>query len=243
MNAAICLKDEKARVLNKLVATRYQKEVVQENCFTLAKFALGTLKVKGDVEVFQELGDGVPVGVAFLLDDANQIVQHVASSLVCDYRRCQISKNVRARHLDCIQVFFIEQHINNSVSSVGMIEKDKQTPMNQPRPLFECMRCFFFILIVNSFFQGFKVFDSAVPVLTKNLSGELTPKGTEAALGVVGEQAEMGEVQRSGGVEAAVVVELGVLVEQVEAVSENLILLNEVRHDIVLVLEIGRAHV
>ena len=66
MDAAEGLKDQQASILNEVLQTSHQEEVVHENHLTLSQLLLGTVEVKLDVQAHDELRDGVLVGVGLL---------------------------------------------------------------------------------------------------------------------------------------------------------------------------------
>lgn len=54
-------------ILNEIVQDGNEKEVVEQNIFTLTQFLLGGIKVKVDVQVFDELCNRISIGVRFLV--------------------------------------------------------------------------------------------------------------------------------------------------------------------------------
>jgi hypothetical protein len=47
---------------------------------------------------------------------------------------------VRACGLDSVQVTILEEHVNDAISAIGVIEKHKQAPVNQPRSLLQLLQ-------------------------------------------------------------------------------------------------------
>ena len=69
MDSAESLKDHHPAVLNKVVQASNKEEVVDEHILAVTELALGAVKVKVNVELLDEGGDGIPVGVGLLLDN------------------------------------------------------------------------------------------------------------------------------------------------------------------------------
>jgi len=140
-----------------------------KNLFTFTKLLLGTLEVEVDVEAFQELCDWVLIVVLFLLQHLHQVLQNVSSSarfvvgrrskkhcvsnlktkllctftwlpLVCDNGGGQITENVWARRLNGVQVSILEEQVDDSVSSVGVVEENEETPVDQPGALLQLVK-------------------------------------------------------------------------------------------------------
>ena len=84
----------------RFVVSTNQEEVIDEDGLAVAELLLGAVEVEVDVEVLDEAGDGVLVGVALLLDHLDQILHHVPpGALVADDGRGQVSQDPGARRL------------------------------------------------------------------------------------------------------------------------------------------------
>jgi len=57
------LENHEPSILNKIIQDGNQKEVVEQNVLALAQFLLGGIKIKIDVQVFNELCNRIPIGV------------------------------------------------------------------------------------------------------------------------------------------------------------------------------------
>ena len=66
MDTTECFENHKPGILDEIVEDSHREEVIQQYIFTLAKFLLGRIEIEIDVQVLDELGDGVSVGVRFL---------------------------------------------------------------------------------------------------------------------------------------------------------------------------------
>jgi hypothetical protein len=66
MNTTESLKDHETSILHKLIKTSYEEEVVEENILAFMEFLSCSIKVKVDIQVLQELSDGVTVSVRLL---------------------------------------------------------------------------------------------------------------------------------------------------------------------------------
>ena len=84
----------------RFVVSTNQEEVIDEDGLAVAELLLGAVEVEVDVEVLDEAGDGVLVGVALLLDHLDQILHHVPpGALVADDGRGQVSQDPGTRRL------------------------------------------------------------------------------------------------------------------------------------------------
>ena len=89
----------------RFVVSTNQEEVVDEDGLAVAELLLGAVEVEVDVEVLDEAGDGVLVGVALLLDHLDQILHHVPpGALVADDGRGQVSQDPGARRLKYLRI-------------------------------------------------------------------------------------------------------------------------------------------
>lgn len=89
--------------------------------------------------------------------------------------------------------------------------------------------------------QQVHILEGGVPLARQNLRRQLAPQRADVALGVVGEDAEVGEVLRGTLVAANVKVELGALVERVEHLGLEVVLLLKVREQRLTAVEEGAA--
>ena len=139
MDPAECLKDHHPRVLDKVIQTRHEEEIIDEHGLAIPELLLGAVKVKVDVEVLDEAGDGILVGVGFFLDHLDQVLHHVPpGALVDDDRSGQISQDPGARGLDGVQVgLLVEEQVDDQVLTLVVVEEDEQTPVDQPGPLLQ----------------------------------------------------------------------------------------------------------
>ena len=71
MDTTECLEDEQTCVVDEIIQTGRQEEIVTEDCLAFCKLRLRTIEIEVDVETFEEFSDGVLVRVRLLLDDAN----------------------------------------------------------------------------------------------------------------------------------------------------------------------------
>ena len=78
------VEDHHAGVLNEILKAGDKEEVVHKNGFTLPQFLLCPIEVKVNIECFDEGGDGVFVGVGFLLDNFDQVLHDIAPGTLVD---------------------------------------------------------------------------------------------------------------------------------------------------------------
>jgi hypothetical protein len=67
VNAAEGFEDHQACIFDKFVQAGNEEEVIIENLLALVQLLSSTVKVEVDIKMLQELGNGIFVGVGFLL--------------------------------------------------------------------------------------------------------------------------------------------------------------------------------
>ena len=139
MNPAERLEDHHSRVLDEVIQTRNEKEVIDQDGLTVPELLLSTVKVKVDIEILDEAGDGVLVGVGLLLDHLDQVLHHIPPDALVDDDRCgQVSQDPRAGGLDCVQVgLLVEEQLDDQILALVMVEEHEETPVDQPGPLLQ----------------------------------------------------------------------------------------------------------
>jgi len=90
-----------------------------------------------------------------LLDDGNELLQNVLSSLGHDDCSSQVAEQVRARCLDGLLVAIlsandeltiairptipgVQKHLHKALAALGVVKVHKEAPCEQPGPLLEC---------------------------------------------------------------------------------------------------------
>jgi hypothetical protein len=145
VNATIRLKDEQARTLDELILQRLQKVVRAQQALALAQLLLSAVEVIVDQQALDKLSDWIAIRIVLLLDDANQILEHVSSPWVRDNGRCEIAQNMRTVRLNCLHIPLREEKINNFVAVVRVcghfgLEENEQAPMYQPSALLQLLQ-------------------------------------------------------------------------------------------------------
>ena len=137
MDPTECLEDHHPGVLNEVVKTGHQEEVIDQDRLTVSQFLLCSIKIKVDIQIFDEAGDWVLVGVGLLLDHFDQILHDISPGAFITNNCCgQVSQYPGTSCLDGVEIrLLVEKQINDQVSTLGMVEEDKQAPVNQPGSL------------------------------------------------------------------------------------------------------------
>ena len=132
MDPAERLEDHHPGVLNEVVQAGHQEEVVDQDSFAVSQLLLSTVEVEVDIEVLDEAGDGVLVGVGLLLDNLDQVLHHISPcALVGDNSGGQVSEDPWTGGLDCVQVLLlVEEQLDDQVPALGVVEEDKERPVN-----------------------------------------------------------------------------------------------------------------
>lgn len=210
MDAAEGFKDHQSCAFNKLVDVPVDEEVVDDDVLAFVQFHAGSLEIEVDVQMLQELGDRVLVGVRFLLNNFDQVLEGVAASAVDNDGDREVAHDVRARRLDDIQVDrLIQEHLDDQVASLGVMEEDQHAPVDQPCALRQQLHVAEGA-VVDELAQAVQVLQSRLPVQSQDLSGQLAPQDVQVVL-VVGLHDHQADVQVGSrlGVVSAVVHVLG----------------------------------
>lgn len=138
MDAAKRFENHETCIFNEFVHPNNDEEVIVDDGLAFVQLEPGTLEIEIDEQMLQEFGDWIAIRVRFLLDDLDQIFQCITASRIDDNGSSQITQNVRAHRLDGIQVqWLIQEHFDDQITSLGMIDEDEHTPVNQPGALLQ----------------------------------------------------------------------------------------------------------
>ncbi len=176
VNAAVRLKDVKARVFDEFLVEGSEEEVVRQDLLALSQLLLGGLEVKLNEECIEKLGDGIVICVSFLLDDSEEILQRHSLLLVRDHCDGQVSEDVWAGCLDGIQVLVVEEEFHEQAASAGVVEEDEEAPVDEPCALLQEDegRCVHFA--VDDSLKRLHVGKGRFPSLHQNFCRKLTPE-------------------------------------------------------------------
>lgn len=86
MDAAECFEDHQTCTFDKFFEVTINEEIIDDDILTLVELHSSTLEVEVNVQVLQELGDGILVSVRLLLDDLHQVFQCIATTTI--YNDC-----------------------------------------------------------------------------------------------------------------------------------------------------------
>jgi hypothetical protein len=172
-----------------------QEEVALQNLLRLAEFLLRLLKVKVNVQGFDEVRDRVVVLVALLPDNAHEILDlllvliRVAASgrlVPACYHGCgEVSQDPGAVGLDGVDVGGREEHIGESFARGLVVEEWEQRPVDQPGAVVELCERVVEESCVDGFLDLVDLLERGLPVDGEDFAGELAPGG-RVGLVVVG---------------------------------------------------------
>lgn len=127
------------RRLNERVRGRDEEEVRAQHLFGFGEFALRFLEVEVDVERLDEVGDGVVVLVAFLLDDPHDVLElllvlaRVArAAAVGNDSGGEVAQDPGAGGLDGVDEGGLEEELADYVAGGLVVEEGEQRPVDQP---------------------------------------------------------------------------------------------------------------
>lgn len=223
MDATESLKDHESGVLDKLLQAPNYEEIINDDCLALVQLQSSAFEVKVDVQALQKLSYWILVSVRLLLDDLNEILERVATATVDYHGSRQVAKDVRTHRLDRIQVQrLVQEHLDDEVTTLGVIEENQHTPVNEPCALLKHLNVAE-AAVVDKLAQPIQILQSSLPVESKNLSGQLAPQNVQVVL-VIGLHNHQTYVQVRGGlgVGSALVEVLGQLVDGLYDVNFDL---------------------
>merc|ERR1719186_30402 len=219
VDATKSLKDHHARILNEIIQTSNQEEIIDQDCFAVTQLLLGSVKIKVDVKILDEAGDGILVSVGLFLDDLDKILHDIPpGALVSDDSSGEISEDPGTCCLDSIEIgLLVKEQTDNEVSALWMVEEDEQTPVNEPCALLERLEVTTEGAFVNEGLKSVKVLQRGVPVLHEDLSCELSPHAVQVVLvGRLDQDAVEVEILTCTGVVSTLVLELSEVVADVD---------------------------
>ena len=53
------LKDHHPRVINEIIQTSHEEEIIDQHCLTISQLSLGSVKIKVDIQILNEASDRV----------------------------------------------------------------------------------------------------------------------------------------------------------------------------------------
>lgn len=182
MDTAERLEDHQTGIFDELLQTSDDEEIVHDHRLALVQLHPGALEVKVHVQVFQELGDWVAVGVRLLLDDLYQILESVSPASVDDDSCGQVAQNVRTHSLDRIQIqWFVQEHLDDQIASLGMVEEHQNTPVDQPGALLQHLD-WREVVVIDEITQTGQILKRGWPVQGKDLGRQFTPQNSQVVL-------------------------------------------------------------
>ena len=218
------------RVLNVVVQTGHQEEIIDQDGLAVSQLLLGSVKIKIDVEILDEAGDGVAVGVGLLLDDLDQVLHDVPPrALVADDSGGEVPQYPGTSRLDSVQIrLLVEEQVDDQVPSLGMVEEHEETPVDEPGSLLQGLQVAAEGALINEGFEPVEILQSSFPVLHEDLGRQLPPHPVQIVL-VRGLDQDPVEVQILAGpaVVAALVLELSKVVAGVDHARLEVVALHE----------------
>ena len=219
MNTTEGLEDHHPGILDEVIKTRHQEEIINQHCLTITQFLLGPIKIEVDIQILNETRYGVLIGVGFLLDDLYEVLHNISpGALVSDDSGGEVSEDPGASGLDCVQIrLLVEEQIYDQVSSLGVVEEDKQAPVDQPGALLKCLEITTESALINEGLQPVEILQCSVPVLHEDLGSKLAPHAVQVVpvSGLDQDTVEV-EILTRTRVISTLVLELGKVVEDVE---------------------------
>lgn len=135
VGSAVGLQDEDAGILEEVFAGGGEEEVIVDDILAFLQLGLGAVEVDVDVQGLDELSDGVLVGVGFLLDNFDQVLQDVFPTAANDGSGSDVTKDPRAGGLDGVDILGLEKHVEQMILAVLVVEEDEQRPVDKMRAL------------------------------------------------------------------------------------------------------------
>lgn len=230
MDLAVRLEEEVAGRVDERVANRHEEEVGPQHLLGARKLPLRLLKVKVDVESANKIRHGVGVLVSLLLHYADNILQLllVGSSVACaaatgDDNDGQVTQDPRARGLDSVDVVGREEHLEQGLARVLVVEQRKQGPVGEPCPVLELRQRVVEQPRVDILADLFELLHSTLPVSRQNLRCELAPRCRRNLVVVGREDTELVQKLSSCRIVAAAVLKVSKVVQCCDHLDGDLI--------------------
>lgn len=215
--------------IDKGVGRRSQEEVAAADLVRHSEGVTRSVKVVGDVEGVDELGDGVGVLVGLLADVSDDVLDlllldgAVAGTVAAgDNGGDQVPQDPGARGLDGVDVGGGEEHVQNGLAGLVPVEEGEEGPVHQHSSVVELGTRVVEQLGVDVFPHVLELLHGRLPVGLQNLRGQLAP-GRAGNLVVVGrEHSELVEHVGGRAVLAASELELTKVIKGVDHLHSNL---------------------
>jgi hypothetical protein len=72
-----------------------------------------------------------------VLDNLDELLEQVLAALVSDNGSSEVTEDPWARSLDGVDVGRLEEKVDNSITSLGVVEEDEQGPVKEPGALLQ----------------------------------------------------------------------------------------------------------
>lgn len=76
----------------------------------------------------------------------------------------------------------VQEHLNDEVASLGVVEEDKETPVNEPGALLQDLQGICECIGINELPQFVQILQGCVPVLYEDLRSQLSPQDVQIIL-------------------------------------------------------------
>lgn len=183
MNATESFKDHQTSIFYKLLQAPDNEEIIDDDRLAFVQLHSGAFEIEIHVQVLQEFSDWVLVSVRFLLDDLDQVLECITAATIDNHGCGQVSQDVRTHCLDCIQIErFVQEHLNDKITALSVIEEDQDGPVDQPCPLLKHLNVGKIAVVVDVFPQAIQVFQGRLPVQSQNFGGQFAPEHIQIIL-------------------------------------------------------------
>lgn len=233
---AVALADEVAGGIHKGVGRGGEEEVGAADVLGGAEGLAGGLKVVGNVESVDELGDGVGVLVGLLADVADDVLE----LLLLDARGAvvaggagaaargddggdEVAQDPGAGRLDRVDVGRREEHVEDGLAGGVVVEEGEEGPVDEHGAVVELGARVAEELGVDALLDVLELVDGRVPVGREDLARKFAPRRGRDLVVVGRQHAELVEHVGGGAVLAAAELELAKVVEGVDHFRGDLI--------------------
>lgn len=226
---AVALADEVSGSVDKGISGRSQEEVAAAYLLGHAESLTSSVKVVGNVEGVDELGDGVSVLVGLLSNISNNIFELLlldgAVACTCaagDNGGNQVPQNPGARSLDGVDVGSREEHVQDGFPGTLKVEQGEERPVDKHGPVVKLSSRVVEESGIDALSDVLKLINSRLPVCGEDFGSELSPCSSGHLVIVGGENSELVEHIGSRAILTASELELSKVVQSIHHLNSDL---------------------
>lgn len=226
---AVALANEVSGSVDKGISGRSQEEIAAAHLLGHAESLTSSVKVVGNVEGVDKLGNGISILVGFLSNISNDIFELLlldrAVACTCaagDNGGNQIPQDPGAGGLDGVDVGSREEHVQDGFPGTLKVEQGEERPVNKHGPVVKLSSRVVEKSRIDTLSDVLKLINSRLPVRREDFGSKLSPCSSGHLVIVGGENSELVEHIGSRAILTASELELSKVIESIYHLNSDL---------------------